>query len=230
MSDGKTTDRFARVVGALSFAVPVAAVVVALLTLGDQQRQFRVLQSEQLTILIDPHVDGPLRITDSHFGALGHVVQVPWRLLLSNTGNQRLPIVRYDVSACGAPGLTFYSDIDGGVVTADQQPVALPLALDPGESEGLFVFVGVLASDDVYNVLSLQADPAALTTATATLVLGRQNLDLYGNPVAFRETGEGAYLLTIDPQHQESPTFCFEFVTGRGNVFTRSASYYGSRD
>jgi len=113
-------------------------------------------------------------------------------------------------------------------VTADQQPTALPVALDPGESVGFLIFVGILVTDDVYDVLSRQADLAAVTTMTATLLLGRQNLDLYGNPVVFQETGEGGYLLTVDPQHQKSPTFCFEFASGRGNVFTHSASYYSS--
>jgi len=121
-------------------------------------------------------------------------------------------------------GSTFYTGIDGGLVTPKSDPVDLPMTLEPGESRSLFVSIGIRVPSNVFEVLS-GIDPGKRTTEQATIALGRKGLDLYGNQVDFKEI-DGSYMLTIEPDKQKSPRFWFKATTGRGNAFAASSSTY----
>jgi len=229
----ETPDLVARIVGLISGLVAIAGVVISVLAMAEQrhqsavqQSQFAILQSEQLGIHLDPHVDGPLRMTQGNFGPMGMLVQIPWRLVLTNTGFQRLSVTSYSMLCETTRGELSYSGIDGGVCDEKQHPVQLPLAIDPGDTVQLFVFVGMLVPARVYTTLAA-LEPALQTVNQARQVLAQQGCDLYGNPVEYREYPGGEYI-GASKEDQQAPTFWFRVVTGRGNVFQSSASVYSA--
>ena len=170
MSDTKT-DSFARGVAIVSLFVAIAAVA---LPYFEQRRQFQVLQTEELAVRLNPHTDGPIRISDKNFGPMGRLVQVPWGLTLSNTGNQKLSITRYSVTTGASPNSTYYTGIDGGMLQSDQKPLDLPLTLEPGESRSLVLFIGILVPQSVYEVLSSLKEPSLRTVVNAGDALGKR--------------------------------------------------------
>jgi len=155
--------KFARVVAIISLVVAIAAVAIPYL---EQRRQFQVLQTEELDVRLNPHTDGPIRIIGNYLGPMGRLVQIPWRLSLSNTGNQKLSITKYSVTTGATPNSTSYSGIDGGMLQSDQKPLDLPLTLDPGESRSFVLFVGILVPPPVYEVLSSLKEPGLRTVST----------------------------------------------------------------
>ena len=196
------------------------------LTFQEQKRQYELSQSEQVTVTLNPHADGSFRLTNFDFGQMGRGVQFPWRLQLSNTGNQKLSIVGYEISSGTSPNSTNYSGIDGGMITPEHSAANLPMTLDTGDSRSFSIMIGVRVPPAVFQALSAIDDPSNRTTRQATIALGRKGLDLYGNKVEFQEFEGGAYSLSVSPEDQKSPRFWYAAATGRGNKFTSSASTY----
>lgn len=126
MSDEKSTDRIARGMALVSLLVGTAAVAVPYM---QQRSQFQVLQKEELVVRLKSSIDSPLRITEYSLGPMGRVVQIPWQLTFSNTGNQNLSITEYSITAGVSPNSIDYSGLDGGMFHPDQQRVDLPQTL-----------------------------------------------------------------------------------------------------
>lgn len=182
------------------------------------------MHSEELALHLNPSVEGVFRITEHNFGPSGHVVQVPWRLTLSNTGSQTLSVTERTITTGGSAGSTWYTGIDGGMFQSDQKPVELPIKLEPGESRAFIVLVGVLVPPKVLAALSSLDDPKSRTVSAATRALGKEGLDLYGNQVSYREYGGGAIFEVR--REQNAPTFWYQVKTGRGKEFVTSAASY----
>jgi hypothetical protein len=124
MSTAKATDKFARAIAIISLLVAIATFALPYI---ETRRQFQVLQTEVLTVRLNPHVDGPFRITDHNFGLGGRVVQVPWQLILSNTRNQKLSLTEYSIRSRGSPSSSsslLYTGMNGGMFHPNQKPVA----------------------------------------------------------------------------------------------------------
>lgn len=228
MTENTNSDRFARVMAIVSLAVAICTILVAYLqqnsALDEQKRQFQILQKEDLTVRLNPYVDGAIRIASHNLGSLGRVVQIPWEVSLSNTGNQKLSLMQYSISTGPSPDFTSYSGIDGGIMTIDKKTVKLPLVLEPGESRSLVMYVGVLATPKVYDAISIKSDSNIQTNSSIKLSLAKQGMDLYGNTVGYQEFPGGGYMMTIDNENRKSPTFWCKVITGRGNVFLASAA------
>lgn len=220
MSDEKSADRIARGVAIFSLIVAIAAVVIPFI---QQRSQFQVLQNEELFVQLNSSTNGPVRITEISFGALGYVVQMPWQITLSNTGYQNLSISKYSITVGASPNSTYYSGIDGGMFDSDQQRIDLPITLEPGESRSFVVLVGVIVPPRVHEVLS----SAQGSLSEAMTVLAEQGTDLYGNEVIYQEFEGGNYLITVEKEIDKSPAYWYEVVTGRGNVFLTSETAYG---
>jgi hypothetical protein len=226
-----SSDWIARSTAGASLVVAICSSVVAYwnysqqrVTFEEQKRQFELLQSEQLVLGLESRTDGLFKITDANFGSSGRVVQFPWELGISNSGNQKLSIVSYNISSGSKAGSTFYSGIDGGLLTSKGEAVTLPMVLETGESRSLFVLIGIRVPPDVFEILS-GIDPGKRTTQQAIIAVGRKGLDLYGNQVDFKEL-DGSYVLSIASDKQKSPRFWLKVTTGRGNAFVVSASAY----
>lgn len=230
MTENTNSDKFARIMAVISLAVAICAILVAYLqqtyALDEQKRQFQILQKEDLTVRLNPHVDGSIRITSHDLGSLGRVVQIPWEVSFSNTGNQKLSLMQYSMSTGPSPDFTSYSGIDGGIMTADQKTVKLPLLLEPGESRSFVIYVGILVTPNVYDAISIKSSSNVRTNSSLKLALAKQGMDLYGNHVDYQEFPGGEYKMTIDNENQKSPTFWCKVITGRGNVFLTSTTEY----
>jgi hypothetical protein len=70
--------------------------------------------------------------------------------------------------------------------------------------------VGILVPPKVDKVLS-SINPKSRTVSHAETVLAKQGLDFYGNKVDYQEFAGGGHIL---------------FVSGRGNVFGDSGTFY----
>ncbi len=219
MSDEKSSDKIARGMAIVSLLVAIAAVVVPYM---QQRSQFQALQNEELVVRLNSSMNGPLRLTENSFGPKGHVVQIPWQVTLSNTGYQNLSISKYSITVGASPNSTYYSGVDGGMFTSDQQRVQLPFTLEPGESRSFRVLVGIIVPPRVYEVLSSIDGKLS----EARMVLAKQGVDLYGNEVNYQEFEGGSYLITLKKGSDKSPIYWFEVVTGRGNVFVTSETAY----
>lgn len=230
MTDYSQTDRFARGLAVASLVISVAAILVPYIqhrsVFNEQKRQFAASQKEELTVHLDPHADGPFRITKYSI-EMSHVVQIPWEVTLSNTGNQQLSVIEYCITLGPPPNFGgSYSGIDGGMFTKEDRAVDLPLAIEPGESRSVLIFVGICVPAEAYGVLSAIEDTNLRTVDHAAIALAKQGLDIYGNKVTYREYAQGSYHVTFEDEAPFSQRFWLRVVTGRGNISVASARLY----
>jgi len=220
-----TQDRIAIWVSLLSLLMSVVAVVFSGVQLSEDKRQFRIVQSEQLHIAVDANTDGPIRVVRA-----GQVVQLPWAVTLSNTGNQKLSVTDLSMSKKKdeQSATVAYSGMNGGFFRRDLSPLEYPLTLEPGDSQRYVAMVGVLVPQSVSEVL-LDLEDSKLEMDSASLALAKQGLDVYGNAVTYSELGSEASVISVDQGEGSFPTFRFRAVTGRGNVFESSGSAYRLR-
>jgi hypothetical protein len=229
MSD-TSPDKFARITAVISLIVAIAAIAIPYVqqkdALKQQQTQFDELQREDLSVRLNPHMRGVIRVTGTNFRPFGNVVQVPWGLTISNTGNRQLSIANYDLTRGDSPGAMFYTDIDGGLETLDFQPVGYPITLEPGEMRNFLLFVGITVPDKVFEILEGITEGNKVNRELATTALAIEGLDLYGNSIDYREFDGGAYIISVDKQNQNGQNFWCVVHTGRDNRFVVSANEY----
>jgi len=216
-------DYFARVTAAISLVIAIAAIAIPY---KQQQEQFEEVQREELSVNLNPYVSGVVRLTGNNLGPLGHVVQIPWELTVSNTGSRQLSIANYELTRGDSPGATSYSGINGGLVTRDAKPVDFPFTLEPGEMRTFLLFVGITVSDKVFNILKGLGEGENLHRKEVTHALAKEGIDLYGNNVDYKEFEGGAYVLSVDTENQRGQRFWCVVRTGRDNSFLGSATEY----
>ncbi len=218
-------DYFARTTALISLTFAIVAIVVSyyqqVLAQEFQKEQFEILQKEKLTIKVNPNVDGSIRLTNYNLGHLGHVVQISWKIIISNTGNQKLSITDYSVTRGGSPESLYYSGIDGGIINKKLQVIEFPLILDPGESRLAYIFVGITVPPLAYKILSSLDKNATLTDILVMKVLGKQGIDYYGNTVQYEEFEGGLFHFSVKDT-KKAQRFWIKFTTGRGDI------YYGT--
>jgi hypothetical protein len=226
-------DPVARITAIGSLFVSICTGVVGYLNYNQQQlayqeqiKQFAKLQDEELDLKVDPHSNGLFRITGIELGDFGRVIQFPWKLQISNTGNQRVTIVIYKLCEGSEPDSKFYSGIDGGMITNELNTVSLPLTVEARESKTLYLMIGILVPKVVFQALSSIQDPKKRTTDQSTMVLGRLGIDLYGNTVDFKEFGANTFTLSVAEENQRAPKYWYVAITGLGRQFVTSASAY----
>jgi len=215
-------DNFARITSILALLIALATVVMPFV---QQSQQFKTQQTEALNVILHPTVNGPIKLTGSDFGDKGVLVEMPWELTISNTGNRKLSIIEKRLSVGESPGISYYSGIDGGLFTSDFQPINLPLTLDSGESRVLLIYVGTLIPKNVFEILRTLNDGRSVTDRDALKALGKKNIDIYGNPVKFRDHGNANFSISF-PSANKAPAYWIRLSTGRGNVFFGSATKY----
>ncbi|SEN00861.1 hypothetical protein [Halomonas caseinilytica] len=226
----RSPDKFARITAVISLVIAIAAVAIPYVqqkaALMQQQEQFDKLHREDVSIKLNPYLKGVIYITGTKLERLGSVVQVPWELTISNTGSRQLSIKNYDLTRGDSPGTTFYSDIDGGLLTLGSQPVGYPIILKPGEMRKFLLFVGITVPDKVVEILKGINEGDNIDREVATAALAKEGLDLYGNEVSYKEFEGGAYFLSVDEKNMNGQRFWCVVHTGRGNSFVVSASEY----
>lgn len=210
-------DVTARIGVVISALVAVASLAVSGASYQEQKHQFAEVQTEKLSISLSPLMYDPIRLTRINFGKEGRVVIQPWKLTLSNTGQQRLSITSYEVSEGVRPGQRIYTGLRSGMFNSQNQIAELPLTLEPGESKVFTLSVGALVSAEVAKVLAEEADPATGFVFKPGLALAKKNLDLLGNRVSYEEWATGIRLTTLT--NKPAQTFWYAAQTGRNNTF-----------
>ncbi|MEW6715067.1 MAG: hypothetical protein AB1306_08270 [Nitrospirota bacterium] len=224
-----SSDNFARITAIVSLILAIIAISVPFFqqksALQTQKEQFEELQKEDLSVQLDPYVTGELRLTDIQLGPLGHVVQIPWKLTVSNIGNRQLSITEHLITRGDSPTSMQYTGIDGGFLDRKSRPVEFPVKLEPGESETYYVFVGITVSQEIYDILASLNASKQLTDRNATKELGRKGIDIYGNSVEYKEyeNGKFTYFATDKGKAQR---FWLQLTTGRDNIFYATAMKY----
>lgn len=218
MSKEGSSDWFARAIATLSLVVAIAAIAVPYF-------QHKVEQEEAIALDFNPHLGGDIKLTDYNFGEIGRIVQVLWQLRISNTGNRKLSIVEYSISSGDKPYSKFFSGMDGGILDLKGNRISLPITLEPGDSLALQVYVGIMVSPKIFNILNDSRMSKPIPAQQAARILGRAGLDLYGNNVDFKEYKGGNFHLAVR-KGAKSPRYWFCLVTGRGKSFVISASEY----
>lgn len=217
-----TKDNFARTMGVLSFIVALAAVIVPYF---QQKSHLENLQQEELKVILNPAVDGPLILTSHDYGEQGRVIQMPWQLTISNTGNRQLSIISKRLSRGETPDSVFYTGIDGGIVTEDFKPLKLPLKLESGESKSYYLYVGTMVPKQVFEILYNINEGKPVSDRAAMKVLGEHGMDIYGNKVEYHGNENGKVSI-IFKEADKSPTFWLRLSTGKGNNFFASGAKY----
>lgn len=200
-----------------------SAVAVAENALAEQKRQFSEVQTEKLDIQLVAQAYDPLQVTRINFREQGQVIVTPWKLLLSNTGQQKLSITGYELSEGKSVGARFYTGLNGGMYDELRQrinPSDTPIHLEPGDTRIFTLHIGLLVKSKVADVLWSNADTKTGFVAGPTLSLAKAGLDLYGNEVEFKEYATGMTYTRLTSV--QTPTFWYRATTGRGNAFLGS--------
>ncbi|XPV69807.1 MAG: hypothetical protein ACNI25_04360 [Halarcobacter sp.] len=224
-------DYFARTTAVISLVFAIVAMLVSYYQQESaqqvQKEQFEVLQKEELIVKVNPYIDGFIRLTNYNLGHLGHVVQIPWKIIISNTGNQKLSITDCFVTRGDSPESIQYSGIYGGIIDQKSKTIEFPLMLDPGESRIVYIFVGITVPSLVYQTLFSLDKNTTLTDRLAMKALGKQRIDYYGNPVEYEEF-EGGLFHFVVKDTKKAQRFWIKFTTGRGNIYYGTGMAYKS--
>lgn len=215
-------DTFARRIATLSLVVAFASVIVPYI---QQEMLFKKQQQEDLNVILNSSVNGPIKITDHNFGHMGYVVQVPWSLTVSNNGNRQLSIVKKRLSCGNEPNSQFYTGIDGGIFSKDYTPVQLPIKLEEGESQSFYIYVGTLVPKHVYELLKKLNNGNPVMDRDAMKALGEKGIDIYGNSVEYRSYNGDQFSISFK-ESGKALRHWLVLSTGRGNEFFSSASKY----
>jgi len=215
-------DKFSRYTSVIALVIAVLAVIIPYV---QSNKQFEAQQTERLNIVFNSKVHAPLVLTKHSFGERGWVVQMPWKITLSNVGNRPLSITDYDISQGKNLGNTYFTGIDGGLIEHDHAQVKLPIKLDVGESVSIYAYLGAVIPVQNYKHLSSISEGGSVSDRAATAILAKHGTDLFGNRVVYQEFEGGGYhveFLEVD----KSPTFWLTFHTGAGNRFVGRTSKY----
>ena len=190
-----------------------------------QQKQFNLLQKEELSININPKINGKIHLTNYSLGNLGHVLHVPWKMIISNTGNKRLSIIDYSISRGESPNSIYYSGINGGIVSQKYEEILFPITLNPGDSQIFYIFVGITIPKKAYETLVSLDKNIPLTDEFASRMLAKKGIDYYGNHVKYQEYSKGSFLFSIS-NFEKAQRFWIKFTTGSGHIYKENAIQY----
>lgn len=213
-----TVDLFARRTAYASLFVSALAIIVPFL---QQEFARRESQREQVRIATAQLLDFPL-IDNGKFANLGRLISEPWRVVISNNGQRTVSIVDMALERRDGERQIFYTGLNAGFFDLSGARLTLPLHLPAGESKILVARIGVIAPLPAYAALKphLEKNAGHIDSMTARQLLGREKIDLYGNPVDYVEYPGGGYLLS-QKQKTKFPVFVLRIATGAGQEFAQ---------
>ena len=189
--------------------------------------------SEKLSIIIKPHINqAPIKITEwFDIEKKDKVIQIPWKLIISNTGSKKISIVDYSIINVQSTTSDqhnykhgIYNGANGGIFNSNGKKLELPLTIDVGESRFFNVYVGILIDLKIFKILEQHFSNEPFYMGDAIKVLGAKNFDIYGNKAKLYEINGGEIHLWVDQTNRKSPLFMFEFISGNKNKFGTVAS------
>lgn len=212
--------RFNSIVSLASLAIAIASFYVS-------------YQTKQLTM--EEYISGKIEIP---FGNInidlsgpnlpsGTRIGVPFKFTLSNTGNRKLSIVKYDIFASSElGGKMWYSGIDGGLRDENGKPLQLPLTIDTGESRFGFVDIGILADSNAIKLLKSNTTALKITRRDMDKILANNGIDVFGNPVVLEKYGDVGISITGPGQNYKEQILTVIFQTGKGTTLPLTATWY----
>lgn len=209
--------------------VAITSIVISMASLAFSIVVYRSSQVESMSVVASmARGGGEVRCRD--FAGPAGVLQTPVEVVLSNTGDRALSIIRYEVLEISmAGGLSHYTHLDGGPISSEV--TSLPITLGAGESRRILLWIGLRPSAEARAiVLTEQLCERPLSRRRLLVVLGRESIDLYGNTVRLSEYDDAISLSgpnLADATHQR---FLLVFETGRGSKFTDTTSWYPFED
>jgi len=210
-----SVDWFARVTAILSLLVALAAVLVPYC-------QGEADKGEHLTVVAKPEgTGGVIRLSDDE--SKSRAVQMPWIVMLSNSGRTKLSVVSYRIEQLiQGTGIRLFPGLDGGTSDRENKPVSFPLTLDAGESVSFRLYVGFIPNDEIAKTLkSMFAAGGPLDSHKTLLAFAEKGLTIYGGKASMQKFEGGGYVITIDPSSQrQAPVYNLIFRTGRNQEFS----------
>lgn len=212
-----------------------AATWISLLSLVVASASFFVsFRTQQLTLADELSVQAsipgstfPIQLSNFEIGHLGVVVTAPFEFTLTNTGNRKLSVTRYELYALNSWGeKSWYSNIDGGLMDAKGDPLHLPLTLDIGESTRGFVRVGMLANNAAIRTLEQTKKAVSISRKDLDFKLAKNGIDLFGNKVTLNEFPAGGYTIEGPGPKRKTPSIIVTFQTGKGATASTLLSWY----
>lgn len=222
MPETKSKSSFATTLSLLSLIIACASFYVSY-----QTQQLSI--AEDLTVRVVPQAEN-LFVTispDGHWG-LDSVFIAPFEVTLSNTGNRKLSVVRYEVFEVARSGArAWYNNLDGGLVDSKAQPLKLPIVLDAGESALVYARIGLMASGAAVRAVKTKLpDGGSVKPGELFRILAQSGVDVYGNSVKRDTVSPEGYVLEEPDMRVRTQHFTISFQTGKGSVVTRATSWH----
>lgn len=222
LSAKDSIDHTARKIGYASLMISTLAVVVPF---AQQEFIRREGKTERLSIKAARSLDLPITDSGSNFARSGRLINEPWRITLSNNSLKTISVVDFDIEKREGNSQVFYTGLNAGIFNQDNSPIRMPMQLQPGESQIVIAHVGVIAPFSAYAALKDEFDrnSGKVDSLIASQLLGRNHIDLYGNPVEYKEFKGGGFLVE-STQHPKLPVFAARLRTGAGAEFLQLMS------
>jgi hypothetical protein len=204
---------------------------VSIVALGHTFWQSWKIEKEELIIRIASNVESlPIRIPDINLGKEGQVIQLPFKMSVTNNCSRTLSLLEYRTFQLVGEGpieenKKFYSGIDGGLFNLNGTEAKMPTSLSQGETIAYIVYVGILANKNVVKLLEPFKNKT-LSRRSMYKVLGRNGTDIYGNKIEYQESTDGTFMFSVKGQANNNPIFVFQWTTGRGNKFVSLGGDY----
>lgn len=189
-------------------------------------------QKEMIAIDVKRIHDGQIKLTEySDINNLGHVLQIPWRVVISNIGIKKTSVIECKIENIhlnknSYEGKSLYYGVNGGLFNINGENVKYPITLDGGESRIFTAYVGILTNNEVYVILRKISAVDEISINTAKKVLGNANTDIFGNNAELYELENGYSYLAVDPKKRKLYSYVFEFTTGKKKHFGTIISEY----
>lgn len=185
------------------------ALVVAATALLQSWTESKRSDREDITFRSHPHSDQlPIKLTGGKYKNT-RVIQFPFLINATNTGNRSASIIAYDMiygpdDPSNRVMIRLGESIDGGLSAPSGKPFPLPVYLQPGESIEFAINLGILIRDDHYNEIE-ETLKTPFNRVQLNEFLGKNGIRLHD----FNERGF----------YNDYPLITVSFLSGSGQVY-----------
>jgi hypothetical protein len=191
-------------------------------------------QKEMLSIDVKRIYDGEIKLTEyTDIDNLGHVIQMPWRVIISNLGNKKASVIEFKIenihllkADSNQNETSIFFGVNGGLFNLDGVEVQYPIILEGGESRIFTAYAGILTKNKVYEILQKNSVENMVSLSSAKKILGNENTDFFGNNAKLYELENGYCYIDVDPKRRKLYSYVFEFTTGKKKHVPKLISEY----
>lgn len=157
------------------------------------------------------------------WGHNGGQLMTLWELTISNAGDRADAVTSYQLLSLDASGRQqFYSGLDRGLLDRNLAPTNLPIVVNPGHAERIFVKAGINVAPRAYELLNDSAAARSVRGVESLhRYLFRQGIDIHGLPV--QQLYEGTFSF---PEADKAPSLAVIIEAASGKRIPAVASWY----